>query len=98
MLTALPFFFFLNFIDLFYFWLCWAFIAVGAFSCCGERGLSCACLGFSFLGFSCCGAQVGMRASGITAPSSVVLARAPEPGLGPVTPAQWLGHGLQSLV
>ena len=34
-----PFFFFNKFILFIYFWLHWVFVAVQAFSSCGERGL-----------------------------------------------------------
>ena len=61
------FFFFNKFIlFIYYFWLCWVFVAArglslvaasGATLCCGARASHCG-------GFSCCGAQaVGARAS-----------------------------------
>ena len=41
-----------------YFWLCWVFVAAGAFSCCSERGtaLPCSAWASHWGGFSCWGA------------------------------------------
>ena len=62
--------FFFNLFNLFYFWLCWVFIAVhglslvavsGGYSSCGVRASHCS-------GFSCCRAQaLGARASVVAA-------------------------------
>ena len=72
-------------ISFIYFWLCWVFVAVWAFSSCSEQGWLhfCACV-FHCSGFSCCGARTGSRACGFSSHGSWASG----------APALWLACGL----
>lgn len=57
---------------IFFFWLCWVFVAVNGLSSCGEMGLlsSCDTRAAHCSGFSCCGGALALRCMSISCCSS----------------------------